>query len=293
MNKKDLKSGIVGFIPGFRTGTKWKMIIASIYYLFALICLLGGIGLFLFLASIPFVIINLITAIRRKNKMYYIAAAVSFIVLILGCILIPTSDSVQNTISTGTATPFAETPTPVPTENITPTIKATTPTPTPNITATPISTPTPIPTPTPELTLTPTVIPTAVPTKTSDSKIVTNKLMQQAFMKAPVMNGFKTQKIGEYGYIKISKIDVSTISKEDFREFIDTKFTNDLNWLSIIFDDNTTIIMHTPIVGSYGIMRSDDLTDVGIDTVIGTVILTDNGYEYTTTEENYEYDLSH
>lgn len=105
-----------------------------------------------------------------------------------------------------------------------------------------------------------------------------NLLMLAPFRIAPVMNGFKTEKIGEYGYIKMPKSDIKNVSKEDFKEFIDTRFNgNNLKWIAIIFDDGTMIHMPTTIAGTYGTIMSDEDC---IDKSLGTIFITENGYEY-------------
>lgn len=82
---------ILKFIPGFRTGAKWKIIIAGIYYLFCLMLLTAGIGIFLFAVSIPFVIFYVIRAFKLRKREPVIFAIIAFIVLCLGLRLSPTT----------------------------------------------------------------------------------------------------------------------------------------------------------------------------------------------------------
>lgn len=65
MNKKD----IFRFIPGFRSGVKWKKVLASIYYIFSLIPFLVDPSISLFLVAMPFFIVALfnIVFIRRRG----------------------------------------------------------------------------------------------------------------------------------------------------------------------------------------------------------------------------------
>lgn len=61
---------ILQFIPGFRSKTKWKMIIATLYYLFTLLSFAGGFWLGIFFLSSPFFVFSLIDVIRyKKNSM--------------------------------------------------------------------------------------------------------------------------------------------------------------------------------------------------------------------------------
>ncbi|MCK5128614.1 MAG: hypothetical protein KAQ68_02085 [Clostridiales bacterium] len=66
----NLVSSISSFIPGFRTGVKWKMIVASIYYFIAV--LFGFIINFwfaLFIISIPYLIFGMINLFKSgKNS---------------------------------------------------------------------------------------------------------------------------------------------------------------------------------------------------------------------------------
>lgn len=84
---------ILKFIPGFRTGTKWKMIIAGIYYLLCLVLLTAGIGIFLFAVSIPFVVFYLIKAFKLRKREPDIFAIIAFIVMCLGLGLAPTKQT--------------------------------------------------------------------------------------------------------------------------------------------------------------------------------------------------------
>lgn len=55
------------YIPGFRSNVMWKKIVACTYYLFCMLMLTGGLPLFLFLLSIPFVFFNLVDVINLKK----------------------------------------------------------------------------------------------------------------------------------------------------------------------------------------------------------------------------------
>ena len=59
---------IFKYIPGFRTDKKWKKVIAIIYYLFCLLMLMAGIGAFLIMTSIPFILFAILSLIKHRNK---------------------------------------------------------------------------------------------------------------------------------------------------------------------------------------------------------------------------------
>ena len=80
---------LLQYIPGFRSGKKYKMIIALIYYAICLLTILGSIGLFLFSASIPFIIFNIYRGTKHKNKKALIVGVLSVIVFITGLGILP------------------------------------------------------------------------------------------------------------------------------------------------------------------------------------------------------------
>ncbi|TDT46004.1 nuclease-like protein [Fonticella tunisiensis] len=60
---------LLKFIPGFRSGKKWKMIIASIYYLIGLTAIFDSVWTFLSVFILPFFIFGLVDLIKAtKNK---------------------------------------------------------------------------------------------------------------------------------------------------------------------------------------------------------------------------------
>lgn len=71
-------------IPGFRSDKKWKKIIAILYYLFSLLMLTEGVGLFLFLIGIPFFIFSIGDVFKaKKNNKPVKAAAIGVIISLL------------------------------------------------------------------------------------------------------------------------------------------------------------------------------------------------------------------
>jgi hypothetical protein len=72
---------ILSFIPGFRSKTKWKMIIASVYYLVVLTSLVGGVSLFLVFLSAPFVAFYFFDLFTYKKRgTTFIKASIPFAV---------------------------------------------------------------------------------------------------------------------------------------------------------------------------------------------------------------------
>ena len=163
-------SGILKYIPGYRSRIKWKMIVASIYYLLTLFTLSGGLRLFLFYLASPFFVFNVIKLFQqrgligeaKKNKgperialnITLCTMIVSFLIAAISLLTYPGSsntnvetvssisvDAEQTVIDELSPTPVIS-PTPAPTNTPKPTA-------TPIPTSTPIPTDTAIPTPTP------------------------------------------------------------------------------------------------------------------------------------------------
>ncbi len=89
---------ILKYIPGFRRNTTWKKILASIYYVLAVILGFAEPGLFLFLAAVPFLVFSFVDLIQHKKKgiplkKALIAFFLSFVVAVVGIAATPTTES--------------------------------------------------------------------------------------------------------------------------------------------------------------------------------------------------------
>lgn len=123
-----------------------------------------------------------------------------------------------------------------------------------------------------------------------------NPLMEAELHTADVMNGFGTGKIGEWGYIEISKSDMSAVTGEQLTEFCQNKCDGSgLNWVGIVFDDGSGLHI-TP--GTWFVQIDYGTIDIEIATFsdkVGAVIPetwsdgnTPTGYKYVSFEELYE-----
>jgi competence protein ComEC len=79
---------ILQYIPGFRSGARWKKIVASLYYIFTLLMLGAGIGTFLVFLSAPFLIFSIIDLIHKK-KSAAIVFLLSLALMITGIAITP------------------------------------------------------------------------------------------------------------------------------------------------------------------------------------------------------------
>lgn len=69
-----------------------------------------------------------------------------------------------------------------------------------------------------------------------------NPLLLAEWQTAPVMNGFRTEQIGERGYIQITKADLKKITNEQMVEFAEERVKDSgFNWVSIVCGDGTGI----------------------------------------------------
>ena len=123
-----------------------------------------------------------------------------------------------------------------------------------------------------------------------------NPLMEAELHTADVMNGFGTEKIGEWGYIEISKSDMASVTGEQLTEFCQNKCDGSgLNWVGIVFDDGSSLHI-TP--GTWFVQIDYGTIDIETATFsdkVGAVMPetwsdgnTPTGYKYVSFEELYE-----
>ncbi|MEY7999430.1 thermonuclease family protein [Clostridium sp. Mt-5] len=89
---------ILKHIPGFRSGKKPKMIVASIYYFICLAALTSSFWTFLAVVALPFVVFSAIDAFRNKSKKSIAALLVSFIIMWIGAFNMPDTQSKESNV---------------------------------------------------------------------------------------------------------------------------------------------------------------------------------------------------
>lgn len=87
---------VLQYIPGFRSGTRWKKTVASLYYIFTLLMLGAGIGTFLVFLSAPFLVFSIIDLIHKK-KSAAIVFLLSLALMITGFAITPSPPDDQLT----------------------------------------------------------------------------------------------------------------------------------------------------------------------------------------------------
>ena len=165
-------SGVRRWIPGFRSGTWWKAVAASLFYAFCLVGVIAGIatvswaiaGFYLSVLAIGVLVVTFISyrTARPANVAILAGLLVAFTTFGVSAANAPT----QRTSSPhGTAATPESTSPPAssgPVAQAQPSTSAT-PSPTPTSSPTPSPTPTPVPTPVPTAVPTPVATPTQTP----------------------------------------------------------------------------------------------------------------------------------
>lgn len=129
----------------------------------------------------------------------------------------------------------------------------------------------------------------SVPENSAVSSPVENPLMAVEFKTADVLNGFGTEKIGEYGYIKISKTDMETVTSNQLTEFCQSKCDGSgLNWVCIMFEDGTGLQINpgswfvSILYGTFDAQTAEFSDDVG-------AIMPETWLEDGSTPVSYKY----
>ena len=75
---------IFNYLPGFRTDKNPKKIIATVYYIVCLLMLVNGIGAFLIMTSIPFIVFSIVDIIKLRDKTVVFTLFLAIIVCGIG-----------------------------------------------------------------------------------------------------------------------------------------------------------------------------------------------------------------
>lgn len=115
----------------------------------------------------------------------------------------------------------------------------------------------------------------------STESVSGNPLVAAELQVGDVMNGTRTDKIGEYAYIEISREKMKNVTIEQYAEFCSEVVKDSgYNWVTIDFGDGFGIQFQgsIPSISSYGSLD----TERCITEQVGTIMMTgDNTYEYT------------
>lgn len=101
-------SKILNLIPGYRSRKVWKMVVATLYYIGAILLLVGGagIGSVLIVLSCPYIVFGFAALIRWKKPAMFIVGLAAFIVgIILACATMETDTAITDTKPTVSVLP--------------------------------------------------------------------------------------------------------------------------------------------------------------------------------------------
>lgn len=108
-----------------------------------------------------------------------------------------------------------------------------------------------------------------------------NPLLDAELKVSDVMNGTKTEKLGEYAYVTVAHETMKNVTMEQFADFCNQKVKDSgYNWVTIDFGDGTGLQFagSTISVATYGTLDEEEC----IVNSEGTVMLTgENTWEYT------------
>lgn len=125
---------------------------------------------------------------------------------------------------------------------------------------------------------------TTEPPAQTEQQSTENPLMKAEFFKADVKTGIGDNVIGERGFINVSKSDLKSVTNEQFTQFAEEKVKDSgLNCVSIICEDGTGICFagSNSMVAEYGELDKDG----AILKSFGTIMLTEDGYTYTSVSD--------
>ena len=142
---------------------------------------------------------------------------------------------------------------------------------------------------------TPTETPTEEPTPAveSDSQVAAesetpetgNPLLDAEMKVEDVMNGVKTEKIGEYAYVVVPLETMKNVTMEQYADFCEQRVADSgYNWVTIDFGNGTGLQFagSVSVVSTYGKLDNEEC----IEESYGTVMLTgDRTYEYSESEQ--------
>lgn len=78
-----------------------------------------------------------------------------------------------------------------------------------------------------------------------------NPLLQFSIQTRPVMNGFKTERIGTWAYIETTKAAMKEVTDQQLKDYLAGLDTENYNWFNIFFEDGTGLYCMTGMGGIY------------------------------------------
>jgi hypothetical protein len=130
-----------------------------------------------------------------------------------------------------------------------------------------------------------TAVTTTTETTTATEIISDNILMQADFKIDDVMTGDGKKKIGEYGYVEITKKQLESITMEEYDEFCNERVDGSgYNWVTIVCDDGTGICFACATIEGATYCKLD--YEMAIEESYGVILPNYNGtYTYYENED--------
>lgn len=85
-----------------------------------------------------------------------------------------------------------------------------------------------------------------------------NPLLALEVQTRPVMNGFKTERIGTWAYIETTKEFLSSVTDQQLYDYLSELSAEGYNWLNVFFEDGTGLWTISPALIEYGQADRDE-----------------------------------
>lgn len=109
-----------------------------------------------------------------------------------------------------------------------------------------------------------------------------NPLLALEVQTRPVMNGFKTERIGTWAYIETTKEFMSSVTDQQLYDYLSELSTEGYNWLNVFFEDGTGLWTISPALIEYGQADRDEGGGVEYIGEPEDCIFTFSGSQYST-----------
>lgn len=100
--------------------------------------------------------------------------------------------------------------------------------------------------------------PTEPPQEPAQAASAVNPLLALDVQSRPVMNGFKTERIGTWAYIETTKEFMAGVTDQQFYDFLSELSAEKYNWFNVFFEDGTGLWTISPVFVEYGEADQDE-----------------------------------
>lgn len=94
--------------------------------------------------------------------------------------------------------------------------------------------------------------PTEAPQEPAQAASEINPLLALEVQTRPVMNGFKTERIGTWAYIETTKEFMAGVTDQQLYDFLSELSAEEYNWFNVFFEDGTGLWTISPVFVEYG-----------------------------------------